>query len=105
MSRTPIEGFRSSNGHGRNQAGFAPVARQSNLIVQASSPVTRDELKKMLLEQLQKDNKRFGLLVDDIQGRFTITNRTISNAFTVLHFRVYHAYPAGHYAVRRGLSL
>ena len=105
MSRTPIEGFPSSNGHGRNQAGFAPVARQSNLIVQASSPVTRAELKKMLLEQIQKENKPFGLLFDDIQGGFTITTRTIPNAFNVLPVMVYRIYPDGKEELVRGVDL
>ena len=36
MSRTPIDGFPESNGHGRRQPGFVPVARQSNLIVAAA---------------------------------------------------------------------
>ena len=39
MSRTPIEGFPNSNGHGRKQPGFAPVARQSNLIVEVAQSV------------------------------------------------------------------
>lgn len=39
MARSPIEGFPTSNGHGRKQAGFAPVARQSNLIVVSSKRV------------------------------------------------------------------
>jgi len=105
MSRTPIDGFPGSNGHGRNQAGFAPVARQSNLIVQASSPVTRAELKKMLLEQIQKENKPFGLLFDDIQGGFTITTRTIPNAFNVLPVMVYRIYPDGKEELVRGVDL
>ena len=41
MSRAPIEGFPESNGHGRKQAGYAPVARQSNLIVSATGAVSR----------------------------------------------------------------
>jgi predicted Zn-dependent protease len=105
MSRTPIEGFPNSNGHGRNQPGFTPVARQSNLIVQASSPITRAELKKMLLEQIHKENKPFGLLFDDIQGGFTITARTIPNAFNVLPVMVYRIYPDGKEELVRGVDL
>ncbi len=33
MSRSPIEGFDHSNGHGRRQPGLEVVSRQSNLIV------------------------------------------------------------------------
>src|SRR5207245_10974438 len=32
MSRSPIEGFARSNGHGRRQLGFPPVARPSHVI-------------------------------------------------------------------------
>ena len=33
MSRSPIDGFDHSNGHGRRQPGLEVVSRQSNLIV------------------------------------------------------------------------
>ena len=38
MSRSPIEGFDQSNGHGRRDLGYAPVSRQ-NLIVSSDSTV------------------------------------------------------------------
>ena len=33
MSRTPIDDFPASNGHGRRPPGFAAVTRQSNLLL------------------------------------------------------------------------
>ena len=48
MSRTPIEGFSNSNGHGRKQTGYQPVSRQSNLIVEVAEPLTREALKEAL---------------------------------------------------------
>jgi predicted Zn-dependent protease len=105
LSRTPIEGFPESNGHGRKQAGYAPVARQSNLIVQANAPVTRAELKKRLLEEVKKQDKPFGLLFDDIQGGFTMTGRTIPNAFNVLPIMVYRIYADGREELVRGVDL
>src|SRR5207253_526993 len=68
MARSPIGGFPHSNGHGRNQPGLAPVARQSNLIVEVSKPVSRSELKNMLIQQVKKENKPFGLYFEDIEG-------------------------------------
>ena len=68
MSRSPIENFPNSNGHGRKQAGYTPVARQSNLIVETSEPLTRDQLKEMLIEQCRLENKEFGLYFEDIRG-------------------------------------
>jgi TldD protein len=105
MSRTPIDGFPVSNGHGRAQPGFSPVARQSNLIVLNSRPVTRDQLRAMLVDQIKQQNKPFGLLFDDIAGGFTITGRTIPNAFNVLPVMVYRVYPDGREELVRGVDL
>jgi TldD protein len=105
MSRSPIEGFPHSNGHGRRQQGFPPVARQSNLLVQVAHPLTRDALKKMLLDQIKKEKKPFGLLFDDIQGGFTMTQRTVPNAFNVLPVMVYRVYPDGREELVRGVDL
>lgn len=105
MSRVPIEGIPASNGHGRAQVGFAPVARQSNLIVQVAHPVSHDELKKMLIDEIKKENKPFGLLFDDIEGGFTITQRFIPNAFNVLPIMVYRVFPDGRQELVRGVDL
>ena len=105
MSRTPIEGFSRSNGHGRKSAGFVPVARQSNLFVEVREPLSREDLKAMLIDQLKRDNKPFGLFFEDIQGGFTITGRTIPNAFNVLPVMVYRIYPDGREELVRGVDL
>jgi TldD protein len=105
MSRTPIDGFSTSNGHGRAQPGFGPVARQSNLIVLNSRPIAHARLLEMLVEEIKKQGKPFGLLFDDIAGGFTITGRTIPNAFNVLPLMVYRVYPDGHEELVRGVDL
>ena len=58
MSRRPVEGFPQSNGHGRRQAGFAPVARQANLIVRSTKQVPFDKLRKLIdsLQSLSTDS-------------------------------------------------
>jgi predicted Zn-dependent protease len=105
MSRAPIDGFPNSNAHGRAQAGFVPAARQSNLIVTDSQPVSRERLKQMLIEEVRKQNKPFGLLFDDIEGGFTITQRMIPNAFNVLPIMVYKVLPDGTEELVRGVDL
>ena len=105
MSRSPIAGFAHSNGHGRSQPGFAVVARQSNLVVATSKPVSHDALKKALLEQIQQQKKPFGLIFEDIEGGFTMTQRLIPNAFTVLPVMVYRIYPDGREELVRGVDL
>ncbi len=105
MSRSPIEGFPDSNGHGRRQQGNAPVARQSNLIVVVDHPVSRAELKQRLIEEIKKQNQKFGLYFDDIQGGFTLTSRFTPNAFNVLPIMVYRIYPDGREELVRGVNL
>jgi len=104
MSRSPIEGFPSSNGHGRGQIGMPPVARQSNLIITAAHPKTHAELKQMLIDEIKRQQKPFGLLFDDIEGGFTITERGVPNAFDVLPIMVYRVYPDGREELVRGVD-
>ena len=105
MSRTPIDSFSQSNGHGRKQAGYAPVSRQSNLFVEVSKPHSREALKAMLIERLNAENKEFGLFFEDIQGGFTTTGRMLPNAFNVLPIMVYRIYADGREELVRGVDL
>jgi len=105
MSRTPLEGIPQSNGHGRAQSGFKPVARQSNLIVEVAPSAVQPDLKKLLIAEIKKQNLPYGLYFDDIQGGFTFTGRMIPNAFTVLPLMVYRIYPDGHEELVRGVDL
>ena len=95
MSRSPLVGFPHSNGHGRRQLGATPVSRQGNLIVQSSKTVTNAQLRSMLIEEIKKQGKPFGLLIDDIAGGFTFTGRGQPQAFQVLPLVVYKVFPDG----------
>ncbi|MGC8748015.1 MAG: metallopeptidase TldD-related protein [Candidatus Kapaibacteriota bacterium] len=95
MSRSPIENFPNSNGHGRKSYGYRAVARQSNLIVESSKSVPFDSLKEMLIEECKKQGKDYGLIFEVVEGGFTFTGRTIPNAFNVLPILVYKVYVDG----------
>ncbi|MCS6808536.1 MAG: TldD/PmbA family protein [Bacteroidota bacterium] len=95
MSRSPLDSMPRSNGHGRRQAGFPVVARQSNLIVYAARTVPLDTLRAMLRAECKRQGKEYGLYFAEIQGGFTFTNRTIPNAFNVLPLLVYKIYADG----------
>ena len=82
MARTPIQGISQSNGHGRAQPGLAPVARQSNLIVQVAPAAVKPDLKKLLIEEIKKQGLPYGLYFEDIEGGFTLTGRTIPTPLT-----------------------
>ena len=95
MSRQPLKGFPVSNGHGRRQIGAQPVSRQGNLIVQSSLTVSNAELRKKLIEEIKRQGKPFGLLIDDIAGGFTFTGRGQPQAFQVQPLVVYKVYTDG----------
>ena len=105
MSRSPIAGFAHSNGHGRSQPGMRAVARQSNLVVATSKPVSRAELKRRLLAEVKRQGKPFGLIFDDIEGGFTLTTRYEPNAFEVIPIMVYRVFPDGREELVRGVDL
>lgn len=95
MSRSPIENFPISNGHGRRQAGLPPVARQSNLMVIARNTIPFDTLKQRLRAECKKQNKEYGLYFVEISGGFTFTGRTVPNAFNVQPLLVYKVFTDG----------
>ena len=95
MSRSPIDNFPRSNGHGRAQSGYNPVSRQSNLLVKTSQPVSDMELREKLIGECKKQGKDFGLLFQDIQGGFTFTGRAMPNVFNLLPTEVYRIYTDG----------
>jgi TldD protein len=95
MSRSPLVGFPTSNGHGRRQLGATPVSRQGNLIVESSKTVTNAQLRAKLIELIKGQGKPFGLLIDDIAGGFTFTGRGQPQAFQVLPLVVYKVFADG----------
>ena len=95
MSRSPIENFPHSNGHGRAQAGYRPVSRQSNMIIESTAAVTEQQLRQKLIDECKKQGKPFGLLFQDIQGGFTMTGRSMPNVFNVIPTEVYRVYTDG----------
>ena len=105
MSRSPVEGFPNSNGHGRKQPGLKPVARQSNLIVEVTDPLTSEELKARFVAAIKAEGKPFGLRFHEIRGGFTFTGRSIPNSFNVTPILVYRVYPDGREELVRGVDL
>ena len=95
MSRSPIPGIEHSNGHGRRQAGLEVVSRQSNLIVESKKKVSDQELRQMLIAEVKRQNKPYGLYFDQVTGGFTTTQRRGLQAFTVIPLIVYRVYPDG----------
>ncbi len=95
LSRQPVGEVARSNGHGRRQPGNAVVPRQGNLMVEASEAVPYEELRAMLIEEIQRQGKPFGLIVDDIEGGFTFTGRVTPNSFNVRPVSAWRVYADG----------
>jgi predicted Zn-dependent protease len=95
MSRMPIQGSAKSNGHGRAQPGFMPTGRQGNLIVTSSRTAKDAELRQKLIEEVKRQGKPYGLYFEDIEGGFTLTQRTVPQSFLVLPILVWRVYPDG----------
>jgi predicted Zn-dependent protease len=92
LDRAPLKNFAKSNGHGRAEAGFLPVSRQSNLMVDSTKSVSRAQLMDQLREEAFRQGRPFGLLFDNIEGGFTTTGRGSANSFNVLPNVVYRIY-------------
>jgi TldD protein len=95
MSRSPIAGFPNSNGHGRRSPGNEIVSRQSNLIVESTNKVSDAELRKMLIEEVKKQGKPYGLYFDQVTGGYTTTASRGLQAFTVIPLIVYRVFADG----------
>ena len=95
LSRSPIQNFPVSNGHGRKQAGLEAVSRQSNLIVDSSRKLPEQKLRDMLIEEIKKQGKPFGFYFRQVTGGYTTTGRTGFQSFKVLPLVVYRVYPDG----------
>ena len=93
MGRSPVKNFPTSNGHGRCSPGNAPVARQGNLIAESSKRVPYAKLREMLLEEVKRQGKPYGLIFDDIAGGFTMTQSFMPQSFKLLPLRVWRVYP------------
>jgi TldD protein len=95
MGRSPLVDVPHSNGHGRRQLGYQPIARMGNTIVTSTKAVTNAELRQQFIDLIKAQKKPYGLLIDDIAGGFTFTGRGQPQAFQVLPLVVYKVYPDG----------
>jgi hypothetical protein len=65
------------------------------LIVTSTQTVPEAEMRQKLIDEVKKQNKPYGLYFDDIQGGFTLTTRSLPQAFQVLPVIVYKVYADG----------
>jgi len=80
-SRTPVKGSLESNGHGRSEGTLDPIGRMANTIVRSDKAVPFAQLKAMLLDEIRRQKKAFGLIISDITGGQTNTTTYDFQAF------------------------
>lgn len=95
MTRTPIDNHPKSNGHARAEAGFDPVSRQSNLVIETKDHKTNEELRALLLEEVKKQGKAYGYFFKEVTGGLTFTGKGGTNSFNVTPLEVYRIYADG----------
>ena len=71
LSREPIRDFPTSNGHGRASVTGPPTSSLGNLIVQSSQGLSKDELKKKLIDVCTQRNLPYGYYVETLGPRLT----------------------------------
>ena len=105
MGRNPIPGFTHSNGHGRHSPGLPPVARQGNLVVETTRSLPEADLEKMLIEEIKRQKRPYGMIFTDISGGFTNTSAFAPQAFKVNPVMAYRIYPDGKKELVRGIDI
>jgi predicted Zn-dependent protease len=95
MSRSPIKNFPASNGHGRRSEGNGAVARMGNLFLNSTKTAPFQELRRVLISEVKKAGKPFGLLVTDISGGSTMPYRYMPQSFSVNATMGYKVYADG----------
>jgi predicted Zn-dependent protease len=83
MSRWPVKGFPSTNGHGRSDWRSHATGRMANLIVQADGAVPLAELQKKLLALVRAAGKPYGFLLVGSSGGENPTNRESAQTLEV----------------------
>ena len=105
LSRTPVPGMNQSNGHGRGSVFHKPRGRMAVTMVKSDKSVKFDRLKEMLLDEVKKQKKPYGLLFKDIAGGSTNTSSYRYQAFKGVPLMAYRVYPDGREELVRGIEM
>jgi len=102
MSSSPIKGFPVSNGHGRSDSSHRSVARMSHLVLTSSKTVSYEELERQLIEEVKKQGKPYGIIIEDLSGGYTFTETFLPQTFKLHVVEMYRVYPDGRKELVRG---
>jgi TldD protein len=93
LSRSPVLGSEKTNGHARSDGIKAPMSRMGNLIVHSTKLASSEKLKQLLIEEVQKQKKPYGLFIKKIEGGETQTESANFQVFKGKPLYLYKVYP------------
>ncbi len=105
MSSNPIKGFPTSNGHGRLGGAHRAVARMGVMRATSSQTVSYEELEQKLIEEIKRQGKPYGFIIEDLGGGYTFTSKSMPQSFKLETKLVWRVYPDGRKEMVRGLDV
>jgi TldD protein len=93
-----------SNGHGRNASWQRPISRMGVTIIKGKKTVTFGKLRELLIEEIKRQGKPFGMIVYETSGGETETTRYDFQAFSGEISYATLVYPNGREVVVRGVN-
>jgi len=104
LSRSPVLGFNKTNGHARGDGIHSPMSRMSNFIVRSERSLNARDLKRRLIEEVQKQGKPFGLSIKKIISGETQTGNGQFQVFKGKPLYLFKVYPDGREELVRGVD-
>jgi predicted Zn-dependent protease len=98
------EKYFTPNGHARNATFQRPISRMGITIIKAKKPVPLGDMKRMLIEEIKRQGKPFGMIVYETSGGETETTRYDFQAFSGEISFATLVYPSGKEVVVRGVN-
>jgi predicted Zn-dependent protease len=117
LTRQPVRGFEASNGRARIPGPYgANAAAITNLMIQASETVKKDELKARFLKMVQDRGKPYGIVIrrmdfpttaapDELRRVFMGAAQSGGSRPVSSPMQVYRVYPDGKEELVRGLRI
>ncbi len=104
-TRSPLKKrLHHSNGHARNQSYERPISRMGNLIVESHNGLSWSELKEALVQEVKRQNLKFGIILIEVEGGETETEAYDFQAFLGQVTKAVKVYANGKEHLVRGVD-
>lgn len=100
----PIPGQRAINGHARNHYHERPISRMGNLFVINHQPVSDQDMRAMLIEEIRRQKKDYGIHIKEVLGGETGTGNYDFQAFKGEIMNAVRVFPDGNEEPIRGVD-